>query len=296
MNGGVQRRVRTVVLEENVLDSVAADPTNSIRKLAVQHNVSKNTISRIFQEQLLHPFHVQKVHALSHEDFPARVEFSNWVLEQHTNNRDFISSILYSDEAGFTKNGVINSHNLHVWADENPNSTVVARHQFQFQSVNVWAGIIGDHLIGPYVLPPRLNEELYLQFLQNNLQQLLEDVPLATRRNMWFMHDGAPPHFSIAVRQFLNNAYPNRWIGRGGPVACPPRSPDFNPLDFYLWGHLKNLVYSTPVETRDNLIERIVFYCDEIRNNAAVFWRIRQSLIRRARKCIEVGGAHVEAS
>ncbi|KAJ4436866.1 hypothetical protein ANN_16998 [Periplaneta americana] len=36
--------------------------------------------------------------------------------------------------------------------------------------------------------------------------------------------------------------YPSRWIDRGGPIAGPPRSPDLNPLDFYLWDHLKELM------------------------------------------------------
>ena len=30
--------------------------------------------------------------------------------------------------------------------------------------------------------------------------EVLEDVPLHVRRNMWFQHDGAPPHFTRAVR------------------------------------------------------------------------------------------------
>ncbi|GFV88973.1 hypothetical protein TNCV_4911751 [Trichonephila clavipes] len=33
----------------------------------------------------------------------------------------------------------------------------------------------------------------------------------------------------------------------GGPVAWPPRSPDLSPLDFFLWGAMKGLVYDTPV-------------------------------------------------
>ncbi|KZC07933.1 hypothetical protein WN55_10079 [Dufourea novaeangliae] len=35
---------------------------------------------------------------------------------------------------------------------------------------------------------------------------LLEDVPLPIRRNMWFMHDGAPPHY-FAVREHLNEYF-----------------------------------------------------------------------------------------
>jgi hypothetical protein len=49
---------------------------------------------------------------------------------------------------------------------------------------------------------------------------------------MWFMHDGAPPHFLGIVREHLNLTFAEQWIGRGGPVNRPARSPDLNPLDF----------------------------------------------------------------
>ena len=53
---------------------------------------------------------------------------------------------------------------------------------------------------------------------------------------MWYQHDGLPAHFSIAARQVFNDKYLKRWIGRGGAVSWPPRSPDLTPLDFFLWG------------------------------------------------------------
>ena len=34
-------------------------------------------------------------------------------------------------------------------------------------------------------------------------------------------------------------------------------SPDLTPLDFFLWGHMKTLVYETPVESEMDLIARI---------------------------------------
>lgn len=52
------------------------------------------------------------------------------------------------------------------------------------------AGIVGDRLIGPYVLPPRLNSII-----------LLEDVSLNVMQYMMFQHDRAPAHFSLASRQ-----------------------------------------------------------------------------------------------
>jgi hypothetical protein len=34
------------------------------------------------------------------------------------------------------------------------------------------------------------------------------------------------------VIEFLNEDYEGRWIGRGGPMAWPPQSPDLNSLHF----------------------------------------------------------------
>ena len=100
----------------------------------------------------------------------------------------------------------------------------------------MWAGIVGDHLIGPYLMPSPLTGRDYVVFLRNVLPDLLDDVAIATRRRMWFQHDGAPPQYFGEAREFLNERFPNRWIGRAGPVAWPARSPDLTPLDFFFWG------------------------------------------------------------
>jgi hypothetical protein len=47
-------------------------------------------------------------------------------------------------------------------------------------------------------------------------------------------------------------------VGRDGPIPWPPRSPDITPLDFFLWGYVKGIVYKTPVTSLDELKLRIV--------------------------------------
>ncbi|ENN73740.1 hypothetical protein YQE_09659, partial [Dendroctonus ponderosae] len=60
-----------------------------------------------------------------------------------------------------------------------------------------------------------------------------------------------------------------RWIGRGqeAPINSPPRPPDLNALDFYFWGHLKNTVYSTEVNTIEELHERIFNISNKIKTS-----------------------------
>ena len=171
------------------------------------------------------------------------------------------------------------------------NRKQVRGYQQKFR-VNVWAGIVGDYLIGLYVLPPRLNAQSYLVFLRDVLPELLEEQLLILLLfNHWFQHDGCPSHYGVDVRRFLDQTYPNRWIGRGGPVHWPARSPDLTPLDFFFWRDMERLVYETPVLDEQDLIARIVVAADFIRNDPGVFERVRSSWLARRRKCIEVEGA-----
>ena len=88
--------------------------------------------------------------------------------------------ILFTDEAQFNRDGVNNTHNCHVWADENPHVTVESNFQLRV-SVNVWCAVLDDQLIVPFILEVRLTGEAYLRFLQEELPQLLENVTLNKR-------------------------------------------------------------------------------------------------------------------
>ena len=72
-----------------------------------------------------------------------------------------------------------------------------------------------------------------------------------------FVQDGAPSHFSCFVTDVLNERFPDAWIGRGGPIPWPPRSPDLSPLDFFLWGYIKNIVCAEKIRNIQHLQERI---------------------------------------
>jgi len=135
-----------------------------------------------------------------------------------------------------------------MWVDENPNATVESNFQLRF-SVNVRCAVLEDQLIGPFMLEGLDTLEAYLRFLQEELPQLLEDVPLNKQSRIYFQHDGAPSHSSREVRNFLNCRFPGRWIGHGSPHNWPARSAGLNPLDYCVWGWMKELVYSVKVVT-----------------------------------------------
>jgi hypothetical protein len=98
----------------------------------------------------------------------------------------------------------------------------------------------------------------YVDFLQNDLPLLLEEVTLAKRICMVFQHDGAPAHYSRLATHNLNLTFPERCIGHRDHVQWPPRFPDFIALDFCLWGWMKSKVYKEKVNSRDELVACIM--------------------------------------
>ncbi|KAJ4451919.1 hypothetical protein ANN_03397 [Periplaneta americana] len=277
-------RSTTPEVQEEILEAVNTTPSISTRRVALQVNVPHTTVWRLLKEYQLYPYHLQRVQALSPVDYPARVRFCQWFLQQCGVNPNFPALVLFTDEAQFTRDGITNFHNQHVWAYENPRATVPSHHQVRF-SLNMWAGIIGDRLVGPHVLVNRLTGQAYTNFLENTLPH----VSIVNCQHIHFLHDGAPAHFSRTARWYLDRRFPDRWIGRGGPIAWPPRSPDLNPLDFYLWGHLKSLVYSSPVPDLESLWNRIVACSEDIRNTPGVWDRVCRSMRHRCEVYIQAG-------
>ncbi|EZA49255.1 hypothetical protein X777_12464 [Ooceraea biroi] len=51
----------------------------------------------------------------------------------------------------------------------------------------LYNGIVGDVLVGPYLIPAQLTAQAYHVHLQDVLPELLETVPLAIRVDMWFL-------------------------------------------------------------------------------------------------------------
>ena len=79
---------------------------------------------------------------------------------------------------------------------------------------------------------------------------------------------------------------PNRWIGRGGPVQWSPCFPDLTPMDFFICGEMKCLVYETPIDTPEELVARAA--------EAAAIIRETQSFAHRYQLCINVNGRHFQ--
>lgn len=110
--------------------------------------------------------------------------------------------------------------------------------------------------------------------------------------HIYYQQDGAPPHFTQSVKDFLNETFPERWIGRGGPMPWPPRSPDLTPLDFYMWGFIKDRVYRTEVKDLAELKKRISDCCKTVTPDMLAM--VRNEMDSRIHICQEVNGGTFE--
>lgn len=109
---------------------------------------------------------------------------------------------------------------------------------------------------------------------------------------LWFQQDGAPAHFALRVRRVLDANFPNRWIGRRGTIEWPPRSPDLTPLDYFLWGYLKERVYKTRPVNIDDLKQRISNEIDTI--TVEMLRNVRDEFSLRLAHCQAQEGRHFE--
>ncbi|GFW02115.1 uncharacterized protein TNCV_4854551 [Trichonephila clavipes] len=76
-------------------------------------------------------------------------------------------------------------------------------------------------------------------------------------QELWFQQDGATCHTARATIDLLKDTFGDRLILRFGPVNWPPRSCDLTPLDYFLWGYVKSLVYADKPQTLDHLEDTI---------------------------------------
>ncbi|KAL3272786.1 hypothetical protein HHI36_014246 [Cryptolaemus montrouzieri] len=131
---------------------------------------------------------------------------------------------------------------------------------------------------------------MYLDFLQNHLPMLLADVPEHIRLDFVVSTGWSTGTYSYQVRKHLNHVFPNKWIGRGGPVRWPARSPDLTSLDFFLWGYIKGMVYQIPSTTQLDMRQRILDAFQSV--SPQMLSRVQRSFLRRIELCQQRNGSN----
>ncbi|GFV31001.1 putative DD41D transposase [Trichonephila clavipes] len=143
---------------------------------------------------------------------------------------DFHKRILFNDEAHFWLNGYVNKRNCRIWSEANPQ--VYVETPLHPEKLTVWCALWAGGIIGPY-------------FFKNDEGHNVT------------VNDGATCNTARATIDLLKDTFGDRLISRFGPVNWPQRSCDLTPLDYFLWGYVKSLVYADNSQTLDYLEDNI---------------------------------------
>lgn len=103
--------------------------------------------------------------------------------------------------------------------------------------------------------------------------------------------DGATCHTAQAVIAELHTKFPERIISRFGDTNWPSRSCDLNPLDFFLWGYVKDRVNTDRPQTLDQLKNNIRQVIGEIQ--PSMCRKVVENYIKRVKVCKRALGGHL---
>ena len=89
-----------------------------------------------------------------------------------------------------------------------------------------------------------------------------------------------------------DETFPDKWIGRRGPIEFSLRYPDITPMDFFVWGVIKDSVYSRKPRNVEDLRQ---FVIDAFANlDYDLCTKLCQSVVSRCRECIGAEGLQFE--
>ena len=272
------------------LSFVELHPTCSLRQIEMEMGIPRESARRILKRNGFRSYKYNIPQHLYETDFERRLLFCLWFQEQNNLEQDLTNIILFTDESRFTKNGMFNRQNSRYWSRQNLHLLRQGRFQEIF-GINVWMGVVGHHIIGPIFFEGNLTGQRYLDFLQHEIENLINNLP--NYQNLYFQQDGAPPHNARITTQYLNYRFPNRWIGTNGPVRWPARSPDLTPMDFFIWPFLKEKVYGQgPPLNLNQLRNRIEIAVNLI--TPVILENVKREFNRRIEMCVRENGGHVE--
>lgn len=222
-----QRTGRSDENIEKVKTIIQETPTKSVRNVfrEVDSNISSSSVYRILKYDL---------------------KFTPYKISIMQHLKDTV--IWFSDEAHFTLDGHVNKQNMRFWGTSKPD--FYAERPLHSSKITVWAALSSTGIIGPFFYEEdgettTVTSQRYLTILKTKF------LPKLRRRyvemnNVWFQQDGATPHTAKIVLEWLAEKFGEHFISLRSNIEWPPHSPDLNPLDFFLWGYLKDRVYSPP--------------------------------------------------
>ena len=296
-HSGRPMQVRTPENVAVVLKSASDEPKKSVRRHSVKLDIGRESVRRMLKYNLkLKPYKIQVHQWLTEANAADRVTMCRWLLQEIEDDETLLGRIWFSDEAHFYLNGHVNNKNYIFWGSQKPDE--VYEQNLHDLKVTAWVAMSRQGIIGPYFFMDgdgdtlTVNSDRYLKMLTRYWRALGRLVGMGVRGEQHFMQDGAAPHTARVVLQWLRDHFDERVISRGTVNPWASHSPDLNPLDFHLWGYLKDKICGSNFQTIQELRAAVTANARAIPLEQVE--RVIDNFVKRLRACIARNGRHME--
>ena len=273
---------------ERIQQLISDDMTLSIRRISALVLLSIGSVWNILRKNLkLYPYKPHNTVPLTEAHKETRVEFCDWILSQPDG---FPNNVFFSDEKIFTEKIRPNKQTERYWCNVDPEIEDENRVQGG-RKVMAWAGLINGKVVIHWFLEgERINQHNYLDMLKTVMWPAVSHV--ATRRQYWFQQDGARPHTTGTVLQWLEEKFGTRVISNLTDRVWPAKSPDLSLLDYWFWGVCLAELRRSPPASPEELMETVNEFAaslspEEIRKAV-------NDILPRASACIAANGGAFE--
>ena len=83
--------------------------------------IPSTSVWRVLRQRLsMKPYRIQLLQALGDGDREKRLKFCEFALHEQAQDENFLSRLIFSDEATFHISGQVNRHNVRIWGLEQP--------------------------------------------------------------------------------------------------------------------------------------------------------------------------------
>ena len=232
------RPIRTPTLIKIIKNKIKKNPKRTVRRLALEANVSRMTIHNILKKDLkLYPYKMVKRQLLTEATKKKRLERAKLLLQRLRDHSQPL--VLWTDEKLFTVQAVHNPQNDRVWCENKDSVTIEQKTLFRRQKtafVMVWAGVTSSGQKTPLVFIEegvKINQHVYLNMLKTKVIPWMKSN--FGRNGITFQQDGATSHTAKTVQDWCRKTFKGFW----SKELWPPKFPRLESYGLWCMGYFR---------------------------------------------------------
>jgi arginine repressor/hemolysin-activating ACP:hemolysin acyltransferase len=252
-----QRPASTPSTVSKVIKQIDVEDPPTQRSIAQSCHVSQSTVSRIIKSTNFVLRKKCKVQKLSPSNAEKRRQRAFRLYRKLANHR--YKNFVTTDESWFYLKGTEGKRKVCYVKKNDPDyeRMIIQQDSSRPKGFMVWAGISSRGKTSIRFVDPgtKIDSDYYIKhiltpFLSRDLPRLF---PGSQKKKMIYHHDSAPSHVSKKTIAFMNEAK----LNYVKPEEWMPKSPDAAPMDYAVWGYLKQRLNKHKIETLDELKKKL---------------------------------------